>query len=61
MNRMKPSWRYSFLLEEINIIEQVTIFPCTSAKHPQCYAAKCVSLLLRDVLYISLRIVKATV
>lgn len=61
MNRMKPSWRYSFLLEEIHVVEEVTIAPCTPAKHPKCFAAKWVPLLLREVLYIILKILKATV
>lgn len=38
------------MLEEIHIIEEV-IVPCIPAKHPECFAAKWVSLLLREVLH----------
>lgn len=56
MNRMKPSWRYSFLLEEIHIVEEVTTAACTPAKR-----SKWASLLLGEVLYISLKTLKVTV
>lgn len=49
------------MLEEIHIVEEVTIVPCTPSKHPKCFAAKWASLLLREMLYISLKILKATV